>query len=81
MNRDVNHPSIVLWDNGNEGGWNRDNDDEFAKWDPQQRHVLHPWELFRGVNTDHYEKFDSHTKLSADSNSGCHAETRTSSSL
>ncbi|MGI8635949.1 MAG: glycoside hydrolase family 2 protein, partial [Segetibacter sp.] len=21
--RDVNHPSIVIWDNGNEGGWNR----------------------------------------------------------
>lgn len=63
--RDVNHPSILFWDNGNEGGWNRDNDDEFAKWDPQKRVVLHPWELFRGVNTDHYEKFDSHTKLSA----------------
>jgi hypothetical protein len=63
--RDVNHPSILFWDNGNEGGWNRDNDDEFAKWDPQKRSVLHPWELFRGVNTDHYEKFDSHAKLSA----------------
>jgi hypothetical protein len=63
--RDVNHPSILLWDNGNEGGWNRENDDEFAKWDPQKRVVLHPWELFGGVNTDHYEKFDSHMKLSA----------------
>ncbi len=63
--RDVNHPSILFWDNGNEGGWNKQNDDEFAKWDPQNRSVLHPWELFRGVNTDHYEKFDSHTKLSA----------------
>jgi len=63
--RDVNHPSILFWDNGNEGGWNRENDDEFAKWDPQKRAVLHPWELFRGVNTDHYEKFDSHTKLAS----------------
>ncbi|HEY2972464.1 MAG TPA: glycoside hydrolase family 2 TIM barrel-domain containing protein [Pyrinomonadaceae bacterium] len=63
VRRDVNHPSIVLWANGNEGGWNRDNDDEFARWDPQQREVLHPWEKFRHVNTDHYEKFDSHTKL------------------
>ncbi|MEP6911991.1 MAG: glycoside hydrolase family 2 TIM barrel-domain containing protein [bacterium] len=63
--RDVNHPSILFWDNGNEGGWNKENDDEFAKWDPQKRAVLHPWELFRGVNTGHYEKFDSHTKLSA----------------
>ena len=35
--RDVNHPSILFWDNGNEGGENQENDDEFAKYDPQQR--------------------------------------------
>jgi hypothetical protein len=64
IRRDVNHPSILFWDNGNEGGWNTDNDDEFARWDPQKREVLHPWEKFRLVNTDHYEKFDSHTRLS-----------------
>src|ERR1700752_983901 len=63
VRRDVNHPSIVLWDNGNEGGWNKENDDEFARWDPQKREVLHPWEKFRLTNTDHYEKFDSHTRL------------------
>ena len=22
--RDVNHPSVILWDNGNEGGFNYD---------------------------------------------------------
>ncbi len=65
VRRDVNHPSILFWDNGNEGGWNRENDDEFAKWDPQKRPVLHPWENFRGVNTDHYENFESHTRLAA----------------
>lgn len=65
VRRDVNHPSILFWDNGNEGGWNRENDDEFAVWDPQKRPVLHPWENFRGVNTDHYESFDSHTRLAA----------------
>lgn len=64
IRRDVNHPSILFWDNGNEGGWNKENDDEFARWDPQGREVLHPWEKFRRVNTDHYEKFDSHTRLS-----------------
>jgi hypothetical protein len=64
IRRDVNHPSILFWDNGNEGGWNMENDDEFARWDPQRREVLHPWEKFRLVNTDHYEKFDSHTRLS-----------------
>jgi PAS domain-containing protein len=65
VRRDVNHPSILFWDNGNEGGWNRENDDEFAKWDPQARPVLHPWENCRGVNTDQYESFDSHTRLAA----------------
>jgi Glycosyl hydrolases family 2, TIM barrel domain/Glycosyl hydrolases family 2, sugar binding domain/Glycosyl hydrolases family 2/Domain of unknown function (DUF4981)/Beta galactosidase small chain len=65
VRRDVNHPSILFWDNGNEGGWNRENDDEFARWDTQKRAVLHPWELFGGVNTDHYEAYASHTKLCA----------------
>jgi len=64
IQRDVNHPSILFWDNGNEGGWNTNVDDEFARWDPQKREVLHPWEKFRLTNTDHYEKFDSHTRLS-----------------
>ena len=65
VRRDVNHPSILFWDNGNEGGWNSENDDEFAKWDPQKRPVLHPWEIFRGVNTDHYENYESHARLAA----------------
>ena len=55
--RDVNHPSIVIWDNGNEGGWNRGVDDDFALYDPQKRHVIHPWERFRGTNTKHYPDF------------------------
>lgn len=52
--RDVNHPSILFWDNGNEGGFNFDLDAEFAKWDPQQRVVLHPWDTFNGIDTTHY---------------------------
>ena len=63
IRRDVNHPSILFWDNGNEGGWNRENDGEFAKWDPQKRTVLHPWELFNQVNTGHYKKFDVSTQF------------------
>ena len=59
VTRDVNHPSILFWDNGNEGGWNLETDGEFAKYDPQNRRVLHPWELFGGIDTDHYESYES----------------------
>jgi hypothetical protein len=55
--RDVNHPSIVLWDNGNEGGWNRALDHDYALYDLQKRHVIHPWERFDGTNTKHYPDF------------------------
>jgi hypothetical protein len=54
VTRDVNHPSILFWDNGNEGGFNFDLDDDFALYDPQGRKVLHPWEVHDGVNTAHY---------------------------
>jgi hypothetical protein len=64
VRRDVNHPSILFWDNGNEGGWNREVDGEFDRWDPQRRPVLHPWALHSGVNTDHYENYESTVKLS-----------------
>lgn len=57
ISRDVNHPSIVFWDNGNEGGWNAAIDDEFAKWDPQKRLVLHPQGKFSGIDTMHYRSY------------------------
>jgi hypothetical protein len=56
--RDVNHPSIVLWDNGNEGGWNRGVDNDFALYDPQKRWVIHPWERFNSTDTKHYPEFN-----------------------
>ena len=59
VTRDASHPSILFWDNANEGGWNRELDGEFALYDPQKRNVLHPWELFGGVDTDHYETYES----------------------
>jgi hypothetical protein len=64
VRRDVNHPSILFWDNGNEGGWNRENDGEFDAHDPQRRPVLHPWATHSGINTDHYENYDSTVRLS-----------------
>jgi hypothetical protein len=56
--KDVNHPSIMIWDNGNEGGNNFDLDDEFAKYDPQKRPVIHPWNIFRGIDAQHYRGYD-----------------------
>lgn len=56
--RDVNHPSIVFWDNGNEGGWNRGLDNDYALYDPQQRTVIHPWEKFNGTDTKHYPDYN-----------------------
>ena len=61
VRRDVNHPSILLWDNGNEGGWNTALDGEFARHDPQRRTVLHPWAEFGGINTSHYEIYNAGT--------------------
>ncbi|MEO6720504.1 MAG: glycoside hydrolase family 2 TIM barrel-domain containing protein, partial [Ferruginibacter sp.] len=55
--RDVNHPCIVIWDNGNEGGWNRALDNDYQLYDPQKRLVIHPWERFNGTNTKHYPDF------------------------
>lgn len=62
VTRDVSHPCILFWDNGNEGGWNRQLDGEFALYDPQRRTVLHPWENFNGIDTDHYENYQSTQK-------------------
>jgi len=56
--RDVNHPSILLWANGNEGGWNPELVDDFAEWDPQSRTVIQPWDNFGGISTGHYEVYD-----------------------
>ncbi|MDP2890638.1 MAG: glycoside hydrolase family 2 TIM barrel-domain containing protein [Bacteroidota bacterium] len=56
--KDVNHPSIVIWDNGNEGGWNTDLDRYFDELDPQKRPLIHPWAEFRGTDTQHYKDYN-----------------------
>jgi hypothetical protein len=53
----VNHPCILFWDNGNEGGFNTELDDDFGLYDPQKRAVLHPWAVFSDIDTGHYKKY------------------------
>lgn len=69
--RDMNHPSIIFWDNGNEGGTNKELDDDFVKWDLQKRPVIHPHHRpgnqFNGIDCNHYEDYYSTKKILEDS--------------
>jgi hypothetical protein len=65
VTRDANHPCILFWDNGNEGGFNTELDGDFGLWDPQHRRVLHPWSPFNGVNTSHYLTYEQATAACA----------------
>ncbi len=61
--RDANHPSIIFWSNGNEGGHNFALDDEFGKYDLSDRPVIHahhrPGNDFNGIDCNHYENYYS----------------------
>jgi hypothetical protein len=57
ITRDVNHPSIIFWSNGNEGGFNYDLEPVFTRLDPQQRVVLYPWANRNGFETKHYRSW------------------------
>ena len=53
-----NHPCVVMWVNGNEGGHNRELLPLYKMYDLQQRHVLQAWEIFDGVDTQHYRDYN-----------------------
>ncbi|MDB5211758.1 MAG: glycoside hydrolase family 2 [Sediminibacterium sp.] len=74
VKRDVNHPSIIFWDNGNEGGWNTDLDSYYAQYDPQYRTVLHPWSNFNNVDTKHYPDYAYIEKAAAKDDILLHTE-------
>ncbi len=57
VTRDVNHPSILFWANGNEGGWNTELDNDYERYDPQKRKVLHPWAVHSEIDTKHYPPY------------------------
>ncbi|MFW6224611.1 MAG: glycoside hydrolase family 2 TIM barrel-domain containing protein, partial [Bacteroidota bacterium] len=58
VRRDHNHPSVVIWNHGNEGGWNLANEKYFYAHDLQKRPVLYPWMLKNGMDLRHYPAFD-----------------------
>ncbi|MEM9258439.1 MAG: glycoside hydrolase family 2 TIM barrel-domain containing protein, partial [Bacteroidota bacterium] len=58
IERDVNHPSIILWSNGNEGGHNHELLPLYDQYDPQKRTVIHPWGVINNTDTKHYRPFD-----------------------
>ena len=57
VTRDENHPSIIFWSNGNEGGFNYELEPEFTKWDIQKRVVIYPWANRNGFETKHYRSW------------------------
>ncbi len=57
VTRDVNHPSIIFWSNGNEGGFNYELEQVFTKLNPQQRVVLYPWANRNDFETKHYRSW------------------------
>ncbi len=57
VTRDVNHPSIIFWSNGNEGGFNDELEPVFHRFDPQHRVVLYPWANRNGFETKHYRSW------------------------
>ena len=57
IQRDVNHPSIVIWSNGNEGGFPKAARPWYSRCDIQQRHVVEPWSRYDGTDTHHYPRY------------------------
>jgi beta-galactosidase/beta-glucuronidase len=58
LDHDVNHPCIIFWSNGNEGGHNLELDHLFTEQDLQLRPVIHPWMDFGGFDTQHYREYN-----------------------
>lgn len=69
--RDANHPSIIFWSNGNEGGHNKELDNDYGIYDHSSRPVIHahhrPGNAFNGIDCNHYEDYYSTQKILRDS--------------
>ncbi|CAN5441239.1 glycoside hydrolase family 2 TIM barrel-domain containing protein [soil metagenome] len=56
--KDENHPSVIIWDHGNEGGWDFANEKWFHTYDFQKRPIIYPWLQRNGVDTRHYPTYN-----------------------
>lgn len=67
--RDANHPSVIIWSNGNEGGHNKELDDDYGLYDLSNRPVIHahhrPGNTFNGIDCNHYEDYYSSKNILA----------------
>ncbi|MFL5807940.1 MAG: glycoside hydrolase family 2 protein, partial [Flavisolibacter sp.] len=72
VTRDANHPSIIFWSNGNEGGHNKELDDDYGLYDLSNRTVIHahhrPGNAFNGIDCNHYEDYYSTQNILKDTN-------------
>lgn len=58
MYQSMNHPCVVMWINGNEGGHNHELLPLYDRIDIQKRPVIHAWEIFRNADTQHYRDYN-----------------------
>lgn len=65
VTRDVNHPSVVIWASGNEGGFNYELEPYFHRYDIQKRMIIYPWSVKDGLNTRHYRSYGEMEKYLA----------------
>lgn len=56
--KDENHPSVIMWGHGNEGGWNLANEKWFHFYDIQKRPIVYPGIAKNGINARHYPSYD-----------------------
>ncbi|TXE11452.1 glycoside hydrolase family 2 protein [Algoriphagus aquimarinus] len=57
--KDANHPAVIAWDHGNEGGWDFKNEFAFHQFDIQKRPIIYPWLNRNNIDTKHYPTYDS----------------------
>ncbi len=62
-----NHPSVIIWNFGNEGGWKFPNEKWFHEHDFQKRPVIYPWLRRNHTDTRHYPSWSTViTRLTGD---------------